>query len=374
MASCGGGVDCGCAPCAQRRGHAETAAWASSPARQNQPPARGRRGPARRAMLDAAGGRFEPTPIIDRVLAPSFGGRPIDLPHARRLAEGCEGDVLAGYGPVPSTYSEYNPDGDDWGVPTGWLTGYLYLVVGNCEKFDLYILSDDLALLSLPEVETYCGHAVVTRIEGTMPERWAGCDEDPAYIKISMTWRMFVKRMDATTGALEKVLRARVHCEAWFANRLRTTEYSDVSGVDMVMNFDLQGYTAPPDVGAPSSDRLGSATGVGPWAPDLLAHADVHWGCTGVLQTAKIPIQLLFSRMWTSDAGAEASGRFVGPEAVGVCYASYLLRDTPIIEDCKAWVESVCKACPVDCDDSGPPFPDDDDGDVTPGQDQGQGP
>ncbi len=77
--------------------------------------------------------------------------------------------------------------------------------------------------------------------------------------------------------------------------------------------------------------------------------------------------------MWTSESGraADASGRYVGPAAVGVAHTCYLLRGAPVTEECVAWLTGVCATCPIDCDDRTDLEPGDDQDPGDPGQHKG---
>lgn len=174
---------------------------------------------------------------------PTFDHARITRARALALVRDCEGDDLVDFGPVPATYQAFERDAGNWEGPLSFASGYMFVVVGQCEDYHLYVLSDDLGLLRANQVETYCGWPVVTRIDGKMVSKEHACDEGGTSIKFTMKWRTTVYRMRADTGDLERVLRGMVYAEAWMGN---VEVGADDANIDYAANFSVLGYVGSP--------------------------------------------------------------------------------------------------------------------------------
>lgn len=85
--------------------------------------------------------KLEHEPIVAFLSPPTFGGGRITRARALALARDCEGDDLIDFGPLPVTYQSFSPGDGNWESPLSFESGYMYLVVGHCDDFHLYVLS-----------------------------------------------------------------------------------------------------------------------------------------------------------------------------------------------------------------------------------------
>lgn len=259
---------------------------------------------------------------------------------------------MLAFGPLVDAYGSFDVGAGGWGDPLEFASGYVFLVVGDAEQFRLVVLSDDRELLRTDEVETYCGWAVVTEIVAKLITQEHSCDEGGTSIKFTLNWTFTVGRMRADTGDLERVVRGSLYTEAWMPNVWHDPAL--LYPIDYAVDSSVRAYLAG-SVRAAVPGPMERAYYTG--APELIINHSGS-GCAGTGVSVVTVLNEHLRRMWSSEevAAVDASGDHVGPEAVTVAHALYLLKSSPAFDGCVGWIESVCNHAPFECKDEGPPL------------------